>query len=97
MRQQGQVAFCIALNNMAEGCMTDDDETLLRNRQISPRLQPPTDAIWLFRTNKACKEYNDNYHKSLGTEGIVSRACDEVRGTIYDSTPKSRSQRFHIF
>lgn len=80
MRQQGQIAFCNALNNMAEGTMTEEDILLMESRKLSHTNKPPADAVWLFSTNKACKEYNDAFQNNLGTEGIISVAHDVVTG-----------------
>jgi len=82
MRQRGQHAFCIALNNMSEGAMTDSDVELIKSREISPTNQPPTNAIWLFYSNNECQEYNEKLHLTFDTEGAWAIAHDMVKGKI---------------
>ncbi len=80
MRQRGEWEFCRALNNMAEGSMTQKDIDLLKSRQICPLLEPPREAIWLFPYNKECREHNSKVHSLLLTEGSLSEAWDKVVG-----------------
>jgi nucleoside-triphosphatase THEP1 len=81
MRQKGDLKFINALNNMAKGTMTADDINLLRARQISDHMIPPSDAIRLFWTNLECNEFNVSYQTSLSTEEAVSYAFDQVQGS----------------
>lgn len=80
MRQRGDFEFCKALNNMAEGCMDEEDIHLIKSREIGPENEPPTAAIHLFRTNDECQAYNSLIHKTLSTEGANSVAYDRTQG-----------------
>ncbi|ODM87855.1 ATP-dependent DNA helicase PIF1 [Orchesella cincta] len=80
MRQRNAHAFCKALNNMSEGVMDAQDIQLIKSREVA-KSDAPTDAVWLFVTNKECEEFNKSLHLSLGTESIVSTAVDTVTGT----------------
>lgn len=93
MRQQGDLQFCNALNNMAEGVMTDDDIKLLQTREIAESVfkegykqpgDPPDDAHWLFQTNAECQLYNAEIHSRLQSTGALSTAFDLVKGIIDD-------------
>lgn len=71
MMQRGdeQRLFCEALNNMAEGVMTEAVIVLLKSREIDTyNLQVPGNAIWLFECNKHCPEHNKTVHATLQTE-----------------------------
>jgi hypothetical protein len=80
MRQQGELEFCKALNNMSEGVMDEDDVKLLRSRQISVTGQPPVKAIWLFKSNKECSTHNQKVHSELQSYGCASTAVDKIDG-----------------
>lgn len=80
MRQKGELEFCKALNNMAEGTMDDDDIALIKSREISPNNTPPDNAIWLFRTNEECRKYNSEVHARLTSDGAMSTAHDKIQG-----------------
>jgi hypothetical protein len=84
MRQRGEMEFCKALNNMSEGCMDDNDITLIKSRELSSSLQAPKEAIKLCGTNEECDNYNTKVHVELqslqGAEGVDSIAHDKVQG-----------------
>lgn len=80
MRQKGDVALCNALNNMSECQMTHSDIQLFKSREICTRLQPPIGAIWLFKTNAQCEEYNAMVHSRMNSEGFLSTALDRPEG-----------------
>jgi nucleoside-triphosphatase THEP1 len=81
MRQKGDLDFINALNSMAKGSMTDADIKLIKSREVSKTVIPPTDAIRLFWSNVECNEFNDSYQNSLSTEEAVSHAFDQVQGS----------------
>lgn len=80
MRQRGDQPFCEALNNMSEGCMTEEDIRLISSREITTTNRPPDDAIWLFKMNNQCIAYNQTIHEKMDTDGIMSIAKDKVEG-----------------
>lgn len=80
MRQKDDMQYCKALNNQAEGVMDSDDIKVLKSREINEKLQPPSDATWLFQRNKDCDEHNKRFHEALQTEGCESVAHDAVKG-----------------
>lgn len=80
MRQKGELEFCKALNNMAEGIMDEDDIALIRAQQIYETRKPPDEAIHLFKTNAECLKYNLEIHRKLGTDGCMSTASDNIQG-----------------
>jgi DNA replication protein DnaC len=80
MRQKGDLAFCNALNNMAEGTMKDEDIKLIKSREVNENNAPPDFAINLFATNEECRVYNASVHQKLKTDGILSVAFDRVQG-----------------
>lgn len=81
MRQRGDDVFCKALNNMSEGKMDSEDILTIKSREINELLQPPVTAIWLFKTNRECAEYNAKLHASLEGDGAESIAIDRIEGT----------------
>ena len=80
MRQKDDFYFATALNRMAEGCMTAQDIALIKSREISDAVQPPSDCIRLFFTNQECQQYNNLVHSTLQTEYALSTAVDVVHG-----------------
>lgn len=80
MRQRGDDVFCKALNNMSEGIMDTSDIAIIKSREITDNLVPPVTAVWLFKTNRECAEYNAKFHSSLPGEGADSVAIDKVQG-----------------
>jgi len=80
MRQKDDKIFAVCLNNMAKGCMTDEDIKLMKSREIGPDLQPPDNAIRLFHTRQECSDYNKIVHRRLTTESATSYAHDNVQG-----------------
>jgi len=80
MRQKGDMEFCKALNNMAEGLMDAEDIQLIKSREINENNKPPENAIHLFATNEECRYHNDLVHKKLNTEGALSMAFDRIQG-----------------
>lgn len=82
MRQKGDYEFCKALNNMAEGCMDEDDVALIRSREISSANEPPMEAIRLFKFNEDCTRFNNEIHAKLQTEGVQAVAYDRIQGKI---------------
>lgn len=85
MRQQGELEFCKALNNMSEGMMDEDDIKLLRSRQISVAGKPPNKAIWLFKSNKECSNHNQKVHSELQSYGCESIAVDNIDSKFFQS------------
>lgn len=80
MRQAGDDVFCKALNHMSEGIMDADDVLTIKSREINESLIPPPTAIWLFKTNRECLEYNKRLHASLTGDGAESIAIDKIQG-----------------
>jgi hypothetical protein len=80
MRQKGDLAFCKALNNMAEGTMDEDDIQLITSREVHEKNVAPDSAINLFATNEECRVYNSIVHQKLKTDGMLSVAFDRVQG-----------------
>jgi DNA replication protein DnaC len=80
MRQKGDVAFCTALNNMAEGVMDEEDINLIKSREVNEQNTPPDFAINLFATNEECRVHNASVHEKLKTDGMLSVAFDRVQG-----------------
>lgn len=83
MRQKGDQQFAIALNNMANECMTDTDVKLFVSRYIGPEFDDdiiPRDAICLLRTNKAVDEFNRERLKLYMDDVTESIALDVCKG-----------------
>jgi len=85
MRQKGEMEFCKALNNMAEGVMDEADVSLIKSREICKGNIPPDSAIRLFSSNEECQIYNDSIHKKLKTDGALSVAFDSIQGKLFNS------------
>lgn len=81
MRQRGEFEFCKALNAMSECIMDDADIALIKSREMTPVLQPPDDAIWLFKLNNQCEKHNEFIHSTMDTQGLVSIARDRAEGS----------------
>ena len=82
MRQKGDAKFCKALNNLAEGCLDDDDFILLKSREITDDSLIPSNAIHLFLTNEDFQKHNFDIYFKLKSKGIVSIFIDTIqRGT----------------
>jgi hypothetical protein len=89
MRQNEDLEFAIALNNIGKLCMTDEDVRLLQSRQLSTGLVPPKDAIRLFWTNEECRAFNTEIQGTLTTEGATSKAFDQVQGSGTEKQKKN--------
>lgn len=89
MRQRGDRAFAIALNNLASGQMTIQDISLLQQRVVLPT-DVPNDAIHLFCSNDEVNVYNTLKLNSIQTEEVVSEAFDVVKSTGLTHQNKNR-------
>jgi hypothetical protein len=89
MRQKGDLEFCTALNNMAEGSMTQEDVALIRSREIKDDGPTPLDTFTrLFWTNDDCTVFNHRVHIRLPGKMVVSTALDRVQG---EGTPQQKA------
>ncbi|GBP58779.1 ATP-dependent DNA helicase PIF1 [Eumeta japonica] len=82
MRQRDDLAFAIALNNMAVGRMTSMDIELINSRCYSINTLPieAHGAIHLFATNNEVDKYNNQVLSRMNTEGYSVKALDVVSG-----------------
>ena len=88
MRQKGDLEFCAALNNMAEGRMTEEDIKLIQSRQIGTIKQPITYSR-LFWTNEQCQAFNHYVHDQLPGKVVTCESYDRVQG---EGTVKQKEQ-----
>ncbi|CAG4958190.1 unnamed protein product [Colias eurytheme] len=82
MRQRDDLAFAIALNNMAVGRMTSMDIELINSRCYSINTLPieAHGAIHLFATNNEVDKYNNQVLSRMNTQGYSVKALDVVSG-----------------
>lgn len=82
MRQRDDLAFAVALNNMAVGRMTPMDIELIHSRCYSINTLPieAHGAIHLFATNNEVDKYNNQVLSRMNTEGCSVKALDLVSG-----------------
>lgn len=72
MRQRDEKQLIIALNNLADGKMTQDDIDLFESRVVEREEDVPVEAIRLFHSNESVDKYNDKrIVEHPGTEHIV--------------------------
>jgi len=92
MRQQDDLKFALALNNMASGEMTQDDISLINQRTYSSQsgLPPETsDAIHLFATNKEVDAHNSFILAAMNPSGGATvNALDFATGDCSESARK---------
>lgn len=81
MRQKDDLVFAKALNNLGEGCLTQNDITMFQSR-VREISEVPSDAIHLFVTNEEVEHYNNIKINSVKSIGYASIAIDTVSGNI---------------
>lgn len=94
MRQREDLDFAVALNNMRNNSMTEEDRRLFRSREVvrwhpNRRNEIPADTLHLFRSNAQVNLYNQQALARLTTEEGESVALDAVLGT--NLTPQRRA------
>ena len=92
MRQKDDLKFAIALNNLAVGTTTEEDDDLFRNRQLSNlnvtlfNLLPTVTC--LYHANVKADAHNSLYLSAMNTEKAVSPAFDTFNGPGTEKTKK---------
>ena len=83
MRQKEDRQFAVALNNLSNDCLTQDDIHLFQGRVVGPDLdfdQIPDIALHLFPRNLSVDHFNMTKLNSLKTDGAISVAIDTFPG-----------------
>ncbi|KAJ8915563.1 hypothetical protein NQ315_012447 [Exocentrus adspersus] len=88
MRQKNELAFIEALNNLAEGTMTDSDIKLIQSRIVNESDVPDT-AIRLYYTNQDVDNYNFEKIKNFPGDVYTVVAEDIVLSKKTDDSKKS--------
>ncbi|XP_055685660.1 uncharacterized protein LOC129791526 [Lutzomyia longipalpis] len=78
MRQKDDLSFTVALNNLANGTMTEDDIKLIQSRQVENDDKVPLEAIRLFYYRKHVRSYNNNKIENFPGDPHLSVAKDKV-------------------
>ncbi|CAD6226277.1 GSCOCG00011864001-RA-CDS, partial [Cotesia congregata] len=79
MRQKNDVKFAKALNNLANGTLTENDMSLFESRIVKANNDIPEGAIHLFRTNDEVDSFNINIiNKDIHKKNII--ANDKIKG-----------------
>jgi PIF1-like helicase len=84
MRQRDDLRFAVALNNLARGCLTEEEVELFRSRCFKVETDLPENvrsAIHLFSTNAEVERHNTLKMAELPTETIEVIAVDGVSGS----------------
>ena len=82
MRQKDDQNFALALNNLANRGLTQDDVSLFASRQFQEESigKLPKKAIHLFTTNVSVNAHNEAALDALSTEGCKFTAIDSLVG-----------------
>ncbi|XP_074097725.1 uncharacterized protein LOC141526586 [Cotesia typhae] len=79
MRQKNDIKFAKALNNLANGTLTENDVSLFESRVVEGNNNIPEGAIHLFRTNDEVDSFNINIiNKDVHKKNII--ANDKIKG-----------------
>ncbi|XP_015125653.1 ATP-dependent DNA helicase PIF2-like, partial [Diachasma alloeum] len=100
MRQKDDKIFVDALNNLARGKMTDEDVSLIRNREVSEG-EVPKDAIRLYYENQHVDRYNNskiNSHpgqcyQAIADDQFLGSASDKYKRKMLNSVKTNHSQK----
>lgn len=84
MRQKDDLDFAVALNNLGEGTLTDNDVKMFKSRVLSPA-NIPQEAIHLFVTNNEVDHFNNIKLNSIHSTGYESIAHDTISGKLPQS------------
>lgn len=94
MRQRDDIILFInALNNLASGPITEEDNKLIRSREVPDGTHTPPEAIYLFATNDAVNTHNDEKisdssereHVFTAEDSVICRASNAVKTRALDS------------
>nr|XP_018914195.1 PREDICTED: uncharacterized protein LOC109042086 [Bemisia tabaci] len=79
MRQKDDAVFANALNNLANGSLSDEEVKLFQSRETQAR-NIPSDAINLFRNNANVDSFNENVIKKSKADIVIAVSSDTVTG-----------------
>ncbi|XP_044598214.1 ATP-dependent DNA helicase PIF1-like, partial [Cotesia glomerata] len=82
MRQKNDVKFAKALNNLANGTLTENDMSLFESRIVKADNDIPEGAIHLFRTNDEVDKLPSNLLLSIGIKYMVTVNIDVEDGLV---------------
>ena len=90
MRQKDDLKFAMALNNLAVGSTTDEDDELFRSRQLSNLNVELFDLLptvtCLYHANIKADAHNSLYLSLMNTEKAISPAFDTFNGPGKEKT-----------
>ncbi|KAL8594329.1 hypothetical protein ACOMHN_053246 [Nucella lapillus] len=92
MRQKDDRSFAKALNGLAKGDLSVQEEDLFKSRETQPH-EVPQNTLHLFATNAEVKHFNDEALQKLNTEGAVSVALDKCQGDASEAVKATFMER----